>query len=164
MSLREELEQLSNEHWQNEQVQIRPVLTQHDLIYAACGCQLTEEQKEFVNPACFSISRAYLSREDNYPCIIYNERNEPIGFISLLKWLGKGDAYSWSYYIDCRQQRKGYGKSAARLAIHILKSANPKKPIKLAAEANNKLAHALYASLGFKKLDEMDGDDIVFSL
>ena len=44
MSLREELEQLSNEHWQNEQVQIRPVLTQHDLIYAACGCQLTEEQ------------------------------------------------------------------------------------------------------------------------
>ena len=63
-----------------------------------------------------------------------------------------------------RQQRKGYGKSAARLAIHILKSANPKKPIKLAAEANNKLAHALYASLGFKKLDEMDGDDIVFSL
>ena len=32
MSLREELEQLSNEHWLNEQVRIRPVLTQHDLI------------------------------------------------------------------------------------------------------------------------------------
>ena len=110
MSLREESEQLSNEHWQNEQVQIRPVLTQHDLIYAACGCQLTEEQKKFVTP-WFSIGRAYLSREDNYPCIIYSERNEPIGFISLLKWLGKGDAYSWSYYIDCRQQRKGYGKA-----------------------------------------------------
>ena len=76
----------------------------------------------------------------------------------------KGMPIPWSYYIDCRQQRKGYGKSAARLAIHILKSANPKKPIKLAAETNNRLAHALYASLGFKKLDEMDGGDIVFSL
>ena len=110
MSLREELEQLSNEHWQNEQVQIRPVLTQHDLIYAACGCQLTEEQKEFVNPACFSIGRAYLSREDNYPCIIYNERNEPIGFISLLKWLGKGDAYSMELLYRLPSAAKGLWK------------------------------------------------------
>ena len=111
MSLREESEQLSNEHWLNEQVRIRSVLTQHDLIYAACGCQLTEAQKKFVNPACFSIGRAYLSREDNYPCIIYNERNESIGFISLLKWLGKGDAYSWSYYIDCASSERATEKA-----------------------------------------------------
>ena len=36
--------------------------------------------------------------------------------------------------------------------------------IKLATEASNVKAHALYKSLGFEKLDEMDGDDFVFGL
>ena len=75
--------------------------------------------------------------------MICNDPDEPIGFIGLHKWLGKEDAYSWSYYIDCRQQRKGCGKSAARLAIHILKSANQKKTIRLSADVNDKSAHVL---------------------
>jgi hypothetical protein len=36
--------------------------------------------------------------------------------------------------------------------------------IKLATEAGNKKAQALYSSLGFKQLPEMDGDDLVFGL
>lgn len=164
MSLRSDLEKLSAEHWQNACVKIRPLATQDDLIYAAYDCQLTDAQKELVNPAWFSIGRAYLFREDNYPCIIYNECNAPIGFINLNKWLGSGDAYSWSYFIDSRHQRKGYGKSAAQLAIAILKAANPEKQIKLSTEVSNTTAQDLYLSLGFQKLDEMDGDDIVFGL
>ena len=123
-----------------------------------------DEQKELVNPFWFSIGRAYLFREDNYPCVIYNEKSEPIGFINLCKWLGDGDAYSWSYFIDKEYQGKGYGKRAAQLAVHILKSANPTKHIKLATETCNTKAHQLYISLGFEKLAEMDGDDIVFGL
>ena len=80
------------------------------------------------------------------------------------KWLANGDAYSWSYFIDKDQQGKGYGKQTARLAAHILKTANPNKCIKLATEANNKKAQQLYTSLGFKQLSEMDGDDLVFGL
>lgn len=164
MSLRKELERLPEECWQNECVKIKPILTQEDLLYATYGCQLIAEQQELVNPAWFSIGRAYVCREDNYPCIIYNEADKPIGFISLLKWLGDGDAYSWSYYIDTRHQGKGYGKSAAQLAIHILKKADPQKQIKLSTETFNTTAQELYQSLGFRKLDEMDGDDFVFSL
>lgn len=164
MSLRENLEKLPAEHWENEHVKIKPVLTQDDLIYATYDCQLTDEQKELVNPAWFSIGRAYLCRENNYPCIIYNESDEPIGFINFSKWLAEGEAVSWSYYIDVRQQGKGYGKSAARLAIDILKAAEPGVMIKLAAETFNTKAHELYKSLGFRKLDEMDGDDYVFGL
>ena len=51
MSLRENLEKLPAEHWKNERVKIKPVLTQDDLIYATYDCQLTDEQKELVNPA-----------------------------------------------------------------------------------------------------------------
>ena len=164
MSLRTDLEQLANEHWQNDYVKIKPLLTESDLIYAGYECQLTDEQRDFVNPFWFSIGRAYLFKEDNYPCVIYNACGEPIGFVNLYKWLGSGDAYSWSYFIDKNHQGKGYGKHAARLAVHILKSANPEKQIKLATEVCNTRAQALYRSLGFEKLSEMDGDDIVFGL
>lgn len=164
MSLRADLEKLADEYWQSDYVKIRPLLTEADLIYAGYDCQLTDEQKDLVNPFWFSIGRAYLFREDNYPCIIYNECEEPIGFINLDKWLGSGDAYSWSYFIDKTHQGKGYGKHAAQLAVHILKSANPEKQIKLATEVCNAKAQNLYISLGFEKLSEMDGDDIVFGL
>ena len=164
MSLRADLEKLDVECWANTYVKIRPLSTEADLIYAGYDCQLTDKQKELVNPFWFSIGRAYLFRDDNYPCIIYNAQNDPIGFINLDKWLGGGDAYSWSYFIDKSHQGKGYGKHAAQLAIYILKSANPQKQIKLSTEAGNTIAQALYTSLGFEKLDEMDGDDIVFGL
>lgn len=164
MSLRTDLEKLTNEHWLNEYIKIKPISTMSDVIYAGCDCQLTDEQKELVNPFWYSIGRAYLFREDNYPCIILNTCNEPVGFIVLCKWLADGDAYSWSYFIDKDQQGKGYGKHAAQLAINILKTANPNKSIKLSTEAYNFKAKKLYTSLGFKQLPEKDGTDIVFGL
>ena len=36
--------------------------------------------------------------------------------------------------------------------------------IKLSTEAANLQAQRLYLSLGFRKLDEMDGDDLVFGM
>ena len=164
MSLREELEKLRDEYWENDYVKIKPLTTQADLIYAGFDCRLTEAQQGLVNPFWFSIGRAYLFRDDHYPCIIYTASNEPVGFINLVKWLGSGDAYSWSYFIDKDNQGKGYGKQAARLAIQILKAANPNMPIKLATERSNAAAQRLYQSLGFEKLAELDGDDLVFGL
>lgn len=164
MSLRADLEKLADEHWRNAHIKIKPLSSMSDVIYAGCDCQLSDEQKDLVNPFWFSIGRAYLFREDNYPCIIYNALSEPVGFIVLSKWLAIGNAYSWSYFIDKEQQGKGYGKQAAKLAVHILKTANPNMCIKLATEANNTKAQKLYSSLGFKQLSEMDGDDLVFGL
>lgn len=164
MGVRSALETVKNDLWSNTRVSIRPLETESDLIYAAYECQLDDRQKELVNPAWFSIGRAYLFREDNYPCIICDEQRTPIGFINLCKWLGEGDAYTWSYFIDKNHQGKGYGKSAAEAAVRILKAADPQKPIKLAAEKDNEKAQRLYASLGFRLLPELDGDDLVFGL
>lgn len=164
MGLRSALENTASALWSDEHVWIKPITTQADLICAVFDLQLTEEQKELVNPAGFSIGRAYLFREDNIPCLIYNENKEPIGFINLCKWLGEGDAYSWSFFIDKDHQGKGYGKNAALAAVRILKTADSNKIIKLSTEKDNKNAQRLYRSLGFKQLPELDGDDIVFGL
>ena len=164
MTLRSDLEKLPYSFWENSKIKIRPIASEKDLIYAGFECKLTEEQKELVNPFWFSIGRAYLFREDHLPCIIYNLENEPIGFINFSKWTGSEDAYSWSYFIDKDHQGLGYGKMAAALAIHILKNANPQKQIRLATEVSNLKAQSLYISLGFLKLNETDGDDLVFAL
>ena len=46
----------------------------------------------------------------------------------------------------------------------ILKAADPEKMIKLSTEVCNMKAQTLYLSLGFEKLAEMDGDDLVFGM
>lgn len=165
MCLYAELENLPADAFTNGSVSFRAIKTEDDLAYAIFDCELDEAQKELVNPAGFSIGRAFLRPEDNYPCVILDAKGDRIGFINLCVWLGGGEkCYSWSYYIDIQQQGKGYGKSAAALAIRLLKSANAQKKIKLSTEEGNGKAQKLYLSLGFSLLDELDGDDLVFGL
>lgn len=80
MSLRSDLKKLSPEDWRNEQVKLRPLLTEDDLIYAACDCQLTEEQQERVNPAWFSIERPISSQEQTSPVSPKTSRASPSAF------------------------------------------------------------------------------------
>ncbi len=162
MSLRTSLDTLPSEKWKNDKVYFKKIQSEDDLIYAAFDCKLRDDQMDLVNPAWFSIGRAYIAPHDHYPCIICNSEGENVGFISLLKWLGEGDALSWSYFIDEKEQGKGYGRKAAELAIDILRNVAIGKMIKVATEPSNIKAQRLYLSLGLHKLDELDGDDFVF--
>ena len=105
LSLRAKLEQLSLESFRMHGISFRPIRTDADLAYAIFDCQLNEEQWDFVNPAGFSIGRAYLHPENHFPCLILNENNQPVGFIDLDMWLGQGTAFHWSYYIDRERSR-----------------------------------------------------------
>ncbi len=163
MSFRTKLEKLDEKYWRNDKVSIKPLKTMDDLIYAGYECRLTKEQKDMVSPFWFTIGRAYLFAEQNYPCIIYNEHSVAIGFINLCEWIGTG-TFSWSFYIDKDHQGKGYGKSSAALAVEILKRIDSNMLIKLSTEQSNIKAQRLYASLGFVKSDELDGDDLVYVL
>lgn len=139
---------------------IRPIRDDYDIWYATVECTLLPDQRENVNPAGFSLGRAYLHPENYLPCIIWKDTTR-IGFIVLCRWLD-GSANSWSYYLDHNYQGQGYGKAAARLSINILKAAEPTMPIKIAAEQANKKAQSLYRSIGMQENGEMDGDDLVF--
>ena len=65
---------------------------------------------------------------------------------------------------DRKRRPKGYGKEAIKLAISLFKDIDSKKEIRVAVEQDNKKAQDLYTSLGFKKLNELDGDDFIFAL
>ena len=163
MALSDKFRAAINEAQASNGISIRPIENDDDLWYAVVECRITPEQEEFVNPAGFSIGRAYLDPDNNLPCVIYND-GEPVGYIVLRIWRGQGEAVSWSYYIDVKHQGCGYGREAAKLAVRILKAACPDIPVKLSAEADNHKAQRLYQSIGFKRTVEKDGDDLVFEI
>lgn len=162
-SFADRVRELPGEIWSSESVSIRPIVDDDDLWYAVVECRLAPEQWEYVNPAGFSIGRAYLAPRDNVPCVICKSDGERIGYIVLRLWSGEG-GFNWSYYIDRDHQGLGYGKAAARLAVRLLKAVDPLTPIKLSTEADNVRAQKLYRSIGFVRSAEFDGDDLVFIL
>ena len=147
----------------NDLVYLKPVLTDDDLRYCFLDFELEDDQVDLVNPPYISISRAYISPYDYHPFIICSKDDKMIGFICLNKWIPKKDAFSFSLAIDKHYQKKGYGKSSIKLAIEILQTINPNFAIKIATEVTNEKAQKLYESLGFKKLNELDGNDLVFA-
>ncbi|MBE7003807.1 MAG: GNAT family N-acetyltransferase [Ruminococcaceae bacterium] len=164
MDLHRKMEALPKKLFCGGRVSIRPIADDDDLWYATVECRLLPGQEDYVNPAGFSIGRAYLHPEQNYPCVILNESGRRIGYIVFREWLGEGKAYSWSYYLDQDSQGQGYGKAAANLAAKLLKAAGPDVPVKLSTEQDNRKAQRLYQDIGFRRSDEMDGDDLVFIL
>ena len=163
-SLSAVLKKLPKDVLSNETVFFRHIENESDLAYALFDCRLKEEQRDLVTPASFSIGRAYLNPRDHFPCVICTLDGTPVGFINLLRWLGLGDGVTWSIYIDAAAQGRGCGKAAARLAVKVLKTAFPEETLKLSVVAENHKARALYLSLGFRLLDELDGNDLVYGL
>lgn len=161
VTLKERIHALPESSFTQDDIHIRPIRDDYDLWYAVVECQLAPGQEDFVNPAGFSIGRAFLHPEDNIPCIILKTQTR-IGFIVLRKQ-ADGRANSWSYFLDKRFQGFGYGKTAAQLAVRILQQADPNTPIKLSTERTNYPAQQLYRTLGFTHTGEMDGDDLVYA-
>ncbi len=159
-TLKESLTSLPEDLFTDGSIRICPIQNDYDIWYATVECTLLPNQEACVNPAGFSLGRAYLHPENHLPCIIW-KNNERIGFILLCRW-SDGGANSWSYYLDQKYQGQGYGRAAAGLAINILKAAEPTMPIKIAVEQENIKAQAHYCSIGMQKNGEMDGDDLVF--
>ena len=164
MTFSDTLNNLPEEFFSTDTVFFRHIENEEDLAYALFDCKVKEEQQALVTPASFSIGRAYIKPQDNYPCVICASDGRPIGFINLLRWLGLGTGVTWSIYIDAREQGHGYGKAAAALATKVLKTAFPEEILKLSVVESNARARALYRSLGFRLLEELDINDLVYGL
>ncbi len=110
-SLRQLLHALPGEAWKTQEIFLRPIQDEEDLWYATVECRLKPGQEEFVNPAGFSIGRAYLNPEEHVPCVICKADGERIGYLVLRTWIGGNvDAASWSYYLDAACQGQGFEK------------------------------------------------------
>lgn len=178
MNLRQRLSKLPQDSfWEDNRLFFREINSDDDLALAVCELTLPPEQQALVNPAGFSIGRAYLFPNDNVPYLIYameQEQEIPVGFIVLRfvhytedmrswnHYINHPPRTNWSYFIIPSQQGKGYGTLAAKLAMRLLLEAAPEYSIELTTEQNNEKAQRLYMRLGFEKSDELDGDDFVF--
>lgn len=178
MNLRQSLSILPQDSfWEGNKLFFREINSDDDLAIAVCELTLPPEQQAFVNPAGFSIGRAYLFPNDNVPYLIYameQEHETPVGFIVLRfvcytedmrswnHYINHPPRTNWSYFIIPSKQGKGYGTLSAKLAMRLLLKAAPEYPIELTTEQENEKAQRLYMRLGFKKTNELDGDDLVF--
>lgn len=163
MNFRDKIYALPGELCRRKGIRIAPIRDDWDLWFATVECRLKPGQEENVNPAGFSVGRAWLNPDNNVPCIIWNGE-ERIGYICLRYWPRENPSTDWSYYLDERQQGKGYGRRAAEIAIGMLKAAMPDLPIQLSVEAGNEKGQSLYRALGFLHRGERDGDDLVYEL
>lgn len=79
-SLNEKIRSLSSDVFHYNNIRISPIHDDYDLWYAVVQCKLAPGQENMVNPAGFSIGRAYLHPKSNIPCIIWNGETR-IGYI-----------------------------------------------------------------------------------
>lgn len=164
MTLRERLDHLPAEAWAGHGLFFRPIGTDEDLWYAVVECQLKPGQEDLVNPAGFSIGRAYLAPDHHIPCVICKADGARMGYIVLRSWHDRSlGAASWSYYLDAGSQGQGWGKKAARLAVDLLRAAGVER-LRLSTEVSNTKAQRLYESIGFARLEELDGSDLIYGM
>ncbi|MCM1026768.1 MAG: hypothetical protein NC432_10045 [Roseburia sp.] len=82
MNLRQRLSiLLPDSFWEDNRLFFREINSDDDLALAVCELTLPPEQQAFVNPAGFSIGRAYLFPDDNIPYLI-PASNEPSAMLA----------------------------------------------------------------------------------
>ena len=110
---------------------------------------VSPEQKDFVAPNQYSLAQAY-AQPECVPFALYAE-NRPVGFA--MYSLDEDDHQFWIYrlMIDQRYQGVGYGREAMGLLIERIRGLSDEEHnrIYISFEPENKIAKALYESLGF---------------
>ena len=137
--------------------------------------QVSDNQKSFVADNDISIIEAYTTITGNgyaFPFGIY-EDDTPVGFLMIgydvdEYWedapeIARENYNLWRLMIDEKQQGKGYGKEAVKLALDYIKTfpCGDAEYCWLSYEPENKVAAELYRSFGFSETGEMDGEELI---
>ncbi|MEQ6354808.1 GNAT family N-acetyltransferase [Lysinibacillus sp. M3] len=127
--------------------------------YECCLLEISKEQRNYIEPNAISIVQAKFEPTLK-PYVIYFEENV-VGFLMFNSVKEELDGY-WIYriMIDKHFQGKGIGKAATKLMISkIAKLPNAQKVI-VGYHPENKGAHNLYSSLGFKDYGDRFGKEM----
>lgn len=125
--------------------------------------KLPPEQNCFVAPNVVSLAQAWLYYENARPYAICNDGNI-VGFI-MLDWdEGERTVGIWRFMIAPEHQHKGYGRKAMEATIKLAREAGNIDLMHLSFVPNNKLAHDLYYSLGFRENGDVEDEEIVMIL
>lgn len=148
-------------------------------VWDVLDLKVKKTQKDFVAPNDISIIQAYTAIGTEcsaFPFAIYKGK-KAVGFLMI----GFNEAalydsfddeapealknnYSlWRLMIDKKQQKKGYGREAIKLALDFVRTwpCGQAEFCEVSYEPENEVAKKLYHSMGFRENGERDGDEIV---
>ena len=116
--------------------------------YECCKLEVTEEQKDFLEPNAISIAQSKFEPTLK-PFAIYYE-DSVVGFLMYNSIKEELDGY-WVYriMIGKEYQGKGIGKAATELMLLKMAKLPNANKIVVGYHPDNKGAHHLYSSLGF---------------
>lgn len=127
--------------------------------YECCLLEISKEQRHYIEPNAISIVQSKFELTLK-PYVIYFEE-KVVGFLMFNSVKEELDGY-WIYriMIDKHFQGKGIGKAATQLMMSkIAKLPNAQKVI-VGYHPENKGAHNLYSSLGFKDYGDRFGKEM----
>lgn len=136
---------------------------------------VAEPQKEFVTD-----NRTSLEELDNtckangqgFAFGVYDD-DRPVGFVMIgydtdEAWenppaIAKGNYSLWRLMIDRKEQQKGYGSQALKLAMDFIRTFPFKKAqyCWTSYDPHNIIAKRLYLSYGFEETKDMDQDEVI---
>jgi len=117
--------------------------------YTCCLLEVAEEQKEFMVPNAVSIAQTKF--EPSLKALAITVENKIVGFCMYNTRQEELDGY-WIYRImvDKKYQGQGIGSAATKLLLAEMAALPQTKKIVVGYHPENKGAHHLYASLGFR--------------
>ena len=138
---------------------VRIVPVGHPNWRAVADLDVAEEQRRFVAATTRYLSLTHMGEQGWAPLAIL-AHDATVGF-AMWGHDPADDAY-WigGFLIDHAHQRRGYGRSAMEALIAMARASGAPR-VKLSYDADNRVARALYAGLGFRETGEMSGDEIV---
>ena len=159
-------------------IRLEPIKAKN--VWDVLDLKVARKQKNFVASNDISIIQAYTALGTActaFPFAIC-DGERPVGFLMVgyneaAMYDSYGDVKSpevlknnyslWRLMIDKKQQKKGYGREAVRLALEFVRTfpCGKAEYCSLSYEPENKVAAKLYHSFGFEENGETDGDEIV---
>ncbi len=126
------------------------------------GLRVADDQQRFVASNVYSLAEAKADGVSN-PFAIY-ANNEMVGFIMYDFAPQESRGHITRLMVDARFQGRGYGRAAMTEVIGRLKRKPGIRDIRTSFHPDNRIADALYTSLGFKRTGEVDDGEIVACL
>jgi diamine N-acetyltransferase len=123
--------------------------------------RVAEDRRGFVAANVDSLAEAKADGV-SHPLMIYDD--EPVGFIMIDVDRQMKRGYVTHLVIDGRFQRRGYGRAAMIRVVERMKREPGLREILPSFHPDNRVAEALYASLGFRRTGEVDDGEIVVRL
>lgn len=142
--------------------------------------EVTDEQRQYINPNIFSLAEAYVHSDANkddaeeyYRCIPFSVYNgdEMIGFamITYEKEADFDDKPGYEIYrlmIDRKYQGKGYGKEVINLLLNYIKTFPYGEAESVYAQwhPDNKASEKVFAARGFELVGKDEGGAVTSRL